>query len=656
LKGHAPRRIWTTLCGWLGWPAIGVLLGTVLAVCLSYQFSHPVAVDPGTSYARPYLEGFHEAEQGPGVDYAYTRAHAVIRFPGIGHGPALLEVRMGGGVAGVVQTLSGNGQPLLQVPAGGELASYSLLLPAGASAGGTLELAWDGHTRTRPDDPRSLGLAVDRVVWTPLRGAMEPDWWQVLWVALAALALYVLARQLALSPVVAGLCCAGFTAAISAGLVWARLYLTIFTPRLAALLVVLALLLPLLRCGAGALFRRSGQEPRSAVEVWLWRLTILAAVVKLAGVLYPHIIVLDVGPHSYRVFRFLSGDTGSLFLPNQYSLLGQTVGLEGGQFPYSPLFHILTVPLALLPLPLPLSMGLLNGILDVARNLLLFLLATGISGRQRVGLWAVVFYTFMPAPYYLLSWGNYPTQLGLWAALLALTFLVLSYEQLGRRPPWGWWVAVLVFAILSYTVVGVLTVVLLLLLVLLEPLLAAGPARRGRLVAILGGILLAEAVVFLLYHSNFSGVFWRETLPAIFQATRATGLAELREAPRESLLGNWLANWTFVGNHVTDLGVVFAGVGVSSLFVEPARRRWWPLLLAWVLIFPLFALFSGLVADMVLKHVFFMLPLLCLGAAVLAERLWRRGPAGRVAVLLYGLFMVWLSLSHWLDYVLVKRH
>ncbi len=262
----------------------------------------------------------------------------------------------------------------------------------------------------------------------------------------------------------------------------------------------------------------------------------------------------------------------------------------------------------------------------------------------------------MPAPYYLLSWGNYPTQVGLWSALAALTYPVLSYENIGRRPAWVHWVAVLALAILSYTVVGILTVALLLLLVLLEPLLAAGPAQRGRRAAILGGIVLAEAVVLVLYHGNFAAVFWQETLPAIVRSAGTGSLGDLAVDPREGLLSNWVANWIFVRNRVSDLAVAFSLSGVVLLLCERARRRWRALLLAWLLAFSLFALFSGLVADMVLKHVFFMFPLLCLGAAALAERLWRRGPAGRATVVAYALFMAWLSLSQWLRLILVKRH
>lgn len=664
LPAAAPRRViglGPNVRAALGRPWYLALLAPLLAlllVTLAYRCPRPIALNVGDSYARPLLAGFYDPEEGGGIDYAYTSARAALRLEGIGRGPALLEVRMGGGLPGVVQNLSANGVPLGAVPAGGGLATYAFALPAAAARGGTLELAWEGPTAAPAGDPRSLGLAVDRVTWTPLRGGVAPAWGQLLWAALAALALYALARQLDLSAAWAAALCTLLAAALALGLALARLWLTLYTPRLAGLLIAMAVLLPLARHGTRALFRRLGMEAPPRVESWLWRITALAALVKLGGVLYPHLIVLDIGPHAYRLFRFLSGDWASLFTPNQYSLLGQTVGVEGGQFPYSPLFHVLSAPLTLLPIPLPLAAGLFNGLLEVARCLLLYLLATRLTGRPRAGLWTAFFYTVLPAPYYLMSWGNFPTQLGLFAGIVLVTFLVLAYDRLGRRGGFVWWVAVLVFALLSYTVVGILGVALLALLVLCEWLLGAGPAQRRRALAIVGGIVAAEIVVFLLYHSAFAGVLVRETLPALVQATteKATGLGPVEVDPRESLASNWVANWIFVQNRITELGVVVSCVGIGALFVAPAGRRGRPLLLAWPGVFILFSLFSGLVADMVLKHILFMFPWLCLGAAVLAVHLWRRGWAGRLAVLAYAAWMLWLSLAQWVELILVKRH
>ncbi len=659
-----------------GFWALGPLLAFLLLL-LVYQFPRPIVLDLGTTYARPYLEGFFEPETapipslpystrgdrgprpGPGpLRYAYTSARSHICLPGIGHGPALLLLRMGGGVPGVRQNLSAGGQPLGEVMAG-EFATYAYLLPTEAIGPGGVILTWQGETHSPPHDPRQLGIAVAHLLWLPLAGPVWPDWEQVFWVALAALSLYFLARRLDLSPAGSAFLSVLLVVFISLGIALAHLYLTIYTPRLAGLLLALALLLPLLRRATRSLLRRIGMEMPVGVERAFWRISTLAALIKLGGTLYPQMIVLDALPHAYRVYRFLAGETDSLFLPGYYSHLGWTVGLEGGQFPYSPLFYLLSVPLTLLPIPLTLSMGLLAGVLDVARNLLLYLLGNKVTGHPRAGLWTAFFYTVLPAPYYLLSWGNYPTQLGLFAALLTLTFLALNGERLSRRGTFLGWLGVLVFALLSYTVVGAMTVVLLLLFLPLEVVFSSARGRGRRWGAVLGGLLLAEGIIFLLYHSNFVASLWQETLPAIVQAVtnKAASPVPPEVDPRLGLLSNWVANWIFARNHLTEMGVLWAALGLLGLLGEPSYRRWRPLLLAWLLIFPLLALFSGLVADLVLKHIFFLFPLFCLGAGVLADTLWRRKtPAGQAVVFLFSCLLAGISLLRWLEYILVKRH
>ncbi|WP_026370629.1 hypothetical protein [Kallotenue papyrolyticum] len=68
------------------------------------------------------------------------------------------------------------------------------------------------------------------------------------------------------------------------------------------------------------------------------------------------------------------------------------------------------------------------------------------------------------------------------------------------------------------------------------------------------------------------------------------------------------------------------------------------------------SLFSGFVADMVLKHVFFILPLVCIALAIVLERWWRAGLGGRLAVLALLLFLAAEVIERGHFYLLVKRH
>ena len=166
----------------LGRPWYLVLLPLLLAVLLltlAYQVHTPIVLNVGDSYSRAYLRGFHEPERLGGIDYAHTAGPATIRLEGIGQGPALLQVWVGGGHPGVTKTLTVGGPPLVEIPAGGNFVPYTFLLPATAARGGTLELVWSGETATSLHDPRPLGVAVDRVTWKPLRGSITPAWGQV---------------------------------------------------------------------------------------------------------------------------------------------------------------------------------------------------------------------------------------------------------------------------------------------------------------------------------------------------------------------------------------------------------------------------------------------------------------------------------------------
>jgi hypothetical protein len=270
---------------------------------------------------------------------------------------------------------------------------------------------------------------------------------------------------------------------------------------------------------------------------------------------------------------------------------------------------------------------------------------------------SAAFYHLIPMPLFLLSWGNYPTQFGLWASLNATAFLVVNYRRFEGRRRFIGWAAFMVLAILSYTVLGVFAVSLFGLIGVLGLAQRDGLGFR-RLRFIVGGIIVAELFSFAIYHVQFASVFFKDTLPAVVSGTsqRLDAPLDASAEARMNALANIAANNQFTINHFTSLGLLLAAIGVLVLALEPGVRRWWPVWGAWIGIFVLYTLVSAYIADMVLKHVFYIMPLVAIALGVICDRWWARGRFGRAAVVLVMLFFASEYLERGYFYLLVKRH
>src|SRR6185503_11258486 len=152
---------------------------------------------------------------------------------------------------------------------------------------------------------------------------------------------------------------------------------------------------------------------------------------------------------------------------SRVTLLGATVGLEGGHFPYSPLWYLITAPFGLLGADLGIASNALNAALDVSRSLLIAYLALRLFENQRAALFAAGIYHLLPMPYYLLSWGNWPTQLGLWGALLLIAVVAATFEHPGERATLALLTGAALVAMLTYTVLGIVAFTMIGMLALL---------------------------------------------------------------------------------------------------------------------------------------------------------------------------------------------
>lgn len=497
-----------------------------------------------------------------------------------------------------------------------------------------------------------LGVVVDQISDLPLRKGVAPG--QLVAILAIGLLIYLLLRQLASGPLGA-LTFASVAILVLAGLLGSeRLWWTIYTPRLVVLLIGLNLALWPLRRLTIWLWARGGVTLTPQHEIWLWRFLIIAALVKIGGVVYPHIIVFDERWHVPRTRLVLDGKFMELIVPSRVTALGVTVGLEGGHFPYSPLWYLITAPFDWFGIDLGIASNTLNAVLDISRSLLIVYIAMRLFGRQRAALCAGGIYHLFAMPYYLLSWGNWPTQLGLWGALVLLAVVVATYDHPAERRAFIALAAAALLAILTYTVVGIVASALICILALLEWLQRTNRLGATRARTLIGALLVAETIAFLLYHIWYVPTIVTDTLPAILRAMSDPN-RHLHDQVKPGLLSDLAVNGSFALNHLT--WGILGPLPIAALLAWHQARRARSLLIAWVLIFVLFSLFSWAVADMIFKHIFFILPLVALCMGLLLAALWsQRGWAARLTTMALLLYLACACTQDWYTFIMIKRH
>ncbi|MFQ5791714.1 MAG: hypothetical protein ACE5JI_14675, partial [Acidobacteriota bacterium] len=145
--------------------------------------------------------------------------------------------------------------------------------------------------------------------------------------------------------------------------------------------------------------------------------------------------------------------------------------------------------------------------------------------------------------------------------------------------------------------------------------------------------LVASAAAFGLYYVNWAAPFLRESVPAILRGTGSENAAMT-----SSYLWNRLVavpgklTYTF-SSPLFPLG------GVVGL-VLALRSSQTVLLASWA---GVLFLFTGLdlFFNFLLKHHYFVMPVLSAGAGLVAARLWRKGRWGRGMVVAFVVYMAW---------------
>lgn len=646
-----------------GWPFLGLFLATLLAAIVAYPFDTPYEIEVGGYYDRVYVQGFHEREtpvsEGE-TRFRWSTGRASLVFPGVGdRGRVLVLWLHGARPAGFLPPevrISACGHLLTRVRAGSTWQEYRLWLPASACAGGTIriELEADTFSPSRHgagNDPRELGVAVSRAVLLPARGPFSlawPAWDQWGWSLLFAISLYLGFLWIGLKPPWAALTAALPLLPLAWGLAAHRLWTTIYTSRLATVALLGLFLLPLM----GALFRRVLAWGKVSIGEKSFRLLLavfwVGFLLKAGGLFYPFSVAIDLRWHLQRAAEIVDGRLAELYRPGAFSesVMPEEWGTEKPLIPYSPFYHLTAALFFFLPWRPYDTANVLSVLLDLSRPLLIYFLARRLGLDERTGVWAGLLYALLPVTFLLHSWGNIPTTTGLWWTLAATCYLVGAWERLRHIRTWAGLVFFLLGAFLYYTVAATFLVVFLGILLLGLALNGRG-LRPRPLGAVALALLAAAGLATAIYYGQYIGPIAERTVPRILESLRQGGVG----------LGVRPISWPeYLLQHLVRLSglsyslTVPLALALGSTFLRwpggetRLLRRW--VLLAWFGTALLFFLI-GFRVDMVDKEIWFVLPAVALCAAVVLERLWYQGKAGRVLVVAILLFLAAAALYTW---------
>lgn len=671
------------------WTALRSIYPYLLAVLallittLTYQIDSGARVPIGGGYDAPYVRNFQERESSAdgATRWRYATDRSRIILPGVGASASTLVITAGprpDGIAKPVQVVV-NGIALGQFTPRAGLSEYRFPLQAAQYSYGdlTIDLLSEAQqVRSKGANTVPFGPQIAGVSAISDGGIIKPPLAPLIaWVIIAPTG-YFLLRRLGVRPLGTAAVTLGGLLLGAAGMIARRLDFALFAPRLAFLLLLTYALLVITDLLVPRLFARGGV----AIGRREWRvlqlITVTALILKAGGILYPQIFIIDQPWHNQNFEKVLQGRFLELYRPaaGGISEIPGQWGIQG-QIPYPPFLYVFGLPLYLGPLGRELSINLWSVLLDCSRPLLIFFLARRLGGSARAGLIAAFVIGLTASTFLLHSWGNYPTTISQWTALLFLVFLATRFHDL-RRP----WVFVglltlLTVTILLYTVTAVF--IGLLLVILIGLLALRGNTAERRQLLPLGGLLVgASLIAFFSYYVQYVGPLLTETLPAFGSGLSQGEALGIDRDPFGVYALKYLGRLWHYGVLVS---LLLTPIGVFTLLrAEKHDRLAGPLLASWFAVFALFFV-AGSRIDMVDKEVWFTVPAIaiCAGIACDAILAWlgqRLDPLGSrlrafnatlyraattigpLALGLYLAHLTWIALALWYFRIMVTRH
>jgi hypothetical protein len=584
---------------------IAVAALAVVAVVVAHRAAPRVHVDLGSGNEGAVASHFGPADGIAGVNFRLPLRGAVLDLRGFGGGTWTIAVTAAADGAPGDQVLARAGAAALQAPLDQRWTTRTFRASAPGGWGSGLELSF-------PAAAEGAGLRLDRVEVTREGGLPSA---RLVASAMAATLLVALAGAAAgLSAAVA--LSAAALAAVGQGIAFGAnpLGAIPFAARFAAI------------CGAGALLaavlaaasRRHAAPLPGAVHGAAG----LAFIGWLTAAAYPlyrggHFIF-----HSQIAEEIWRGRFLLFYLPFPGSILSRQDQWGSIIVPHPCLYHTVVSPLSALGRPAfhALEKALLALFL-VAMLIASARLARRLSG-ERAAVWAAVaFATLVPA-YQALGLGHLMMLFGVWAASLALAFVVLRFDALPRPRTWLLAVGLLTACFLSYTASLLFTA----LVIALAAAVLGGRAPDNTRALVFAG-LGAAVLAFGLYYVNWAWPFLTQSLPQIAGGPRA---------------GDGVETWRRLALQPGKLAYTFGSAlvplaGLAGLLLArgaPAHAR--ALLLCWAAVLPIVGGLD-LFFNFLRKHHYFVMVPVATGAGVLLARLAERPRWGRPVAVALGL-------------------
>ncbi|MCL5256402.1 MAG: hypothetical protein M1319_01220 [Chloroflexi bacterium] len=677
------RTVWRAITEWgrselepvwklLGyWPIYPVLALGLCLMAAGYQFRGAYPLDIGGIFDGPYVADFNAVESSPEMNFRWSKASSTISFPGIGQDDYEVTIKLVGyrpSPPPPKVEFFANGHSLGIKQTSGVPETITLRVPRAYVASGDLDLLLKSDTFRPEGDARDLGVSVDQITVQPVgNGIVLPSTGQVIPLLVIILVGALLALRLGGSRRVALFVAILLGLAFAILIVFARLWLSVFTDQLLVTFIAAYMVLAITSLIVELWYKRSGVLLAAGARNALLSVFAILFVVRLGGQLYPQNFVMDAVFHVHRLEQVLSGSIYFTIVSGEWG---------GHSTFYLPTAYLLMAPLTLIVQDKLFLVKLFTVWMDTSGLFLMFFVVFKVTKDARAAFLSALVYVIMPLSFLVFSWGVTTNLFGQWLALAVLALLATCFDRLHRPAKFILLVFTLLLAFLSHPGVVLLLAVSLVVFVVLNVLVNRRTRLEKGTVALVAAGVLAAAIAFGGYYSHFVGTM--------------TGEAEAMAQERQQTAAEQDHSRVFyVGGSVSDRSLDLRPTqvysirdlvvqGIKGLYHEArAYFELWPLfgllfggllvftayktsrlgllMSAWVISAVAFA-GVGFLTGLYVRYMLFLLPVAAIGSGIFLARIFPKQWAGQAIALMMVAYILWSGASLWYERVMYAFH